>query len=389
MGLDPRHQTNARESNLRTRIYSLDALVDSLEGNEHLCCLVVEAKLKWGRLLEEMDANWKVTKRLVRLLPNLQILQLLPGHIYFTCARSAHIISLHICMPQSETVSIQALEPLLSNLHLRNLSITTTKLWASRREIPETTAKPLDLSRKSPVSHLTLSSTICSATTMGTIVCAPRALKSLHYHYNGETSPGHNAIMPSNFPAPLIQHQSSLVELVIHAQPHQHIPYQYPTGDVMATLRGFVSLKRLGLPTWWMVHPSSGYRESQTSGASYSTKLVEMLPPRLETLQVQLEEVRLNCRNQVSFEHLSRRENVIGNYRALLRWLGEIADWKQSYIQELKEVIVWSSGLKLPHEEKLINESRVEGAFLEQGVRIMFTVCSPDSSQLFGINVDF
>lgn len=56
------------------RIYSLDALVVSLEENEHLRGLVVEAKLKWGQLLGVMDANEKATTRLLSLLPNLQTL---------------------------------------------------------------------------------------------------------------------------------------------------------------------------------------------------------------------------------------------------------------------------------------------------------------------------
>ncbi|EEH03898.1 predicted protein [Histoplasma capsulatum G186AR] len=193
--------------------------------------------------------------------------------------------------------------------------------------------------------------------------------------------------MPSNFPTPLLPHQSSLEELVVYAQPHQHISLQHPTGDVMKTMRGFAALKRLGLPAWWMVHPSSKHRERQVTGASYSAKIVEILPPKLEILQVQLEEIRLHC--QVPFEHISRTENVIEYYGILLRWLGEIAAWKQDYVQSLREVIVWSSGPKLPHEDRMLHESGVKDAFLEQGVSIIFIVCHPDSPMLFGINTGF
>jgi hypothetical protein len=388
-GQDPGHRSKEENPPVSTRIYSLDALVDSLEENEHLRGLVVEAKLKWGRFLGEMEANKKATTRLLSLLPNLQTLQLLPGHIYFTHTRSAQITSLHICMPQSETVSMQQLGPLLTNTFLRNLSMTTIQSWTWHTEISEGTANPQDVTLKSFISHLAISSSICSANTMETILRAPKALTSLHYCYSGKAFPNRNAIMPSNFPTPLLPHQSSLEELAVYAQPHQHISRQHPTGDVMETMRGFVALKRLGLPAWWMVHPSSGHRKGQVTGASYSAKLVEMLPPKLEILQVQLEEIRLNCRNQAPFEHLSRAENVIEHYGMLLRWVREIAVWKQDYVPALKKVIVWSSGPKLPHEERMLHESGIEEAFLEQGVSITFIICRPESPMLFGVNTEF
>jgi hypothetical protein len=388
-GQDPRYRSKEEIPHVSTRIYSLDALVVSLEENEHLRGLVVEAKLKWGRLLGDMDVNKKATTRLMSLLPNLQTLQLLPGHIYFAHARSVRITSLHICIPRSETVSIQLLEPLLKNTFLRHLNMTTIQSWTWHKENSEGTANPQDVTLKSFISHLAISSSICSATTMEIILRAPKALTSLHYRYNGKGFPNRNAIMPSNFPTPLLPHESSLEELAVYAQPHQHISLQHPTGDVMETMRGFAALKRLALPAWWMVHPSSEHRKRQVAGASYSMKLVEMLPPKLEILQVQLEEIRLNCRNQAPFEHLSRTENMIEHYGMLLRWLGEIAEWKQDYVQVLKEVIVWSSGPRLPHEERMLHESGVKEAFLEQGVSIAFIVGRPDSPMLFGTNTEF
>ncbi|EGC42633.1 predicted protein [Histoplasma capsulatum var. duboisii H88] len=247
--------------------------------------------------------------------------------------------------------------------------MSTIQSWTWDTEISEATANSQDVALKSFISHLTISSSICSATTMDTILRPPQALTSLHYRYSG------NHLWKS------LQ--------VVYAQPHQHISLQHPTGDVMKTMRGFAPLKRLGLPAWWMVHPSSKHRERQVTGASYSAKIVEMLPPKLEILQVQLEEIRLHCRNQAPFEHISRTENVTEHYGMLLRWLGEIAAWKQDYVQALREVIVWSSGLKLPHEDRMLHESGVKDAFLEQGVSIIFIVCRPDSPMLFGINTGF
>jgi hypothetical protein len=382
------HQSKEEIPLLGTRIYNLNALVDTLEGNEHLRSLVLEAKLKWGRLLGEMNANKKAITRLMSLLTNLQTLQLLPGHVFFTHTPSAQIASLHIYMPRSETVSLHQLAPLLTNTYLRSLSMTTIQSWAWNAELSEGPVNPQDVTLISFISHLSVSSSVCSANTMETILHAPKALTSLHYRYSGHESPDRNAVMPSNFPTPLLPHQSSLEELVIYAQPHQHISKQHPSGDIMQTMRGFAALKRLGLPAWWIVHPTSGLRESQVAGASCSAKLVEMFPPKLEILQVQLEEVRLNCRNQVPFEHISRAENVIENYGTLLCWIGGIAVWKQDYVPALKEVIVWSSHPELPHEKRMLHRSGIEEAFLKQGVRIKFIVCRPESPMLFGINME-
>ena len=47
-GQGPAHCSREDNPSESTRIYNLDALVDSLEENEHLGGLVVEAKLKWG-----------------------------------------------------------------------------------------------------------------------------------------------------------------------------------------------------------------------------------------------------------------------------------------------------------------------------------------------------
>ncbi|KAF7591133.1 hypothetical protein BBP40_001907 [Aspergillus hancockii] len=351
--------------------------------------LIVEVKLKWGRLLSEMDANMEVITRLLSILSNLQTLQLLPGHIYFTHARSAQINSLHISMSQGKTVDMDLLEPLLTNKFLRDLSMTTIQCWQWQTDITEEAAKPQNINPKSSIQHLAISSSICSAATMQKILRAPEALITLHYHYHGKQFQNRNAVTPSNFPAPLLTQQSSLEELVVYAQPHQHISLQHPIGRVMKSMRGFVALKRLGLPAWWMVHPGHELREGPLAGASCQAELVEMLPPNLEVLQIQLEEIRLHCRNQVPFEHLSRTENVVEHYGMLLLWLGEIAGWKQDYAPALKEVIVWSSGPKLPHEEKMRQESGIEDTFLKQGVTIHFIVCRPTSPMLFGIDTGF
>ncbi|EGC42634.1 predicted protein [Histoplasma capsulatum var. duboisii H88] len=60
---DPRHRSKEEIPHVSTRIYMV-----SLEENEHLRGLVVEAKLKWGQLLGVMDANEKATTRLLSLL---------------------------------------------------------------------------------------------------------------------------------------------------------------------------------------------------------------------------------------------------------------------------------------------------------------------------------
>lgn len=372
-----------------TRIYSLNAFVDTLEENEYLRGIVVEAKLKWGRLLSQMDANKKATARLMSLLPNLKTLQLLPGNIYFTHTPSAQIISLHICTPHCETISMQHFESLLCNPFIRSLTITTVRSWTFHTEISEGTADLKDVALKSSILHLAIPSDICSADTMEMVLRAPKALVSLHYHYSGKVHPNHNAIMPSNFPTPLQPHQSSLEELVIYAQPHQHISLQHPTGNVMQTMQGFTALKRLGLPAWWMAYPSAERRDWQVTGALDQAKLVEMLPRGLEILQVQCEELRLNCRNQAPFVHHSRAENAIENYSVLLKWIKEIAEWKKDYVPALKKVIVWSSVARLLQENIVLSESGIEKAFLDQGVNISFIVCCPESPMLFGINANF
>ncbi|GIK05251.1 hypothetical protein Aspvir_009355 [Aspergillus viridinutans] len=257
---------------------------------------------------------------------------------------------------------MQMLEKLLSNKFLRILSMTTNQSWARQTEAIEETI-PQSLNSRSSITHLVISSSICSATGMKTILRAPTALISLHYHYHGKQMQIRNAITPSNFPAPLLAQQSSLEELAVYAQPHQHISLQHPAGHVMKSMRGFVALKRLGLPAWWMVHPSLEYREEQDADASSSAKIVEMLPPNLEVLQIQLEEVRLHCRNQVPFEHISRTENVVEHYDMLLRWLREIALWKHVYLHALKEVVVWSSGPEMPHEWKMRLGSELRALF--------------------------
>lgn len=352
--------------------------MNTLEENAGLRDLVLEAKLEWGRLLGEMETNKKATTRLMSLLPHIQTLQLLPGHIYFTTLPPARITSLELFMPQREIVSMEMIETLLSNPFLRNLYMMSIQSWSWEQEVPEEAHGDI-LRFKSHISHLAVSSNICSGNVMETILRSPAALVSLHYRYNGKVYPCRNAIMPSNFPAPLMPHRTSLEELVIYAQPHQHITSQHPLRDVMGTMREYISIKRLGLPAWWMVNPNSDSRD-------HSIKLVEMLPPKLETLQVQLAEVRLNCRNPALFAHLARLDNVEEHYRQLLLWLGEIATWKQDYIPRLKEVIVWSYSPKLPHEDRMLHDARVEESFLEQGVHIRFIVCRPDSSMLFGIN---
>ncbi|QSS66551.1 hypothetical protein I7I51_02739 [Histoplasma capsulatum] len=152
--------------------------------------------------------------------------------------------------------------------------MSTVQSWTWDTEISEATANSQDPSEASSALR-----------PRWTRYCEPlQALTSLHYRYSGKWFPNCNAIMPSNFPAPLLPHQSSLEELVVYAQPHQHISLQHPTGDVMKTMRGFAALKRLGLPAWWMVRPSSKHRERQVTGASYSAKIVEMLPLKLEIL---------------------------------------------------------------------------------------------------------
>ncbi|QSS48689.1 hypothetical protein I7I53_08770 [Histoplasma capsulatum var. duboisii H88] len=116
-------------------------------------------------------------------------------------------------MRQSETLRMQLLEPRLSNTFLRNLSMSTIQSWTWDTEISEATANSQDVALKSFISHLTISSSICSATTMDTILRPPQALTSLHYRYSGKWFLNRNAIMPSNFPTSLLPHQSSLEEL--------------------------------------------------------------------------------------------------------------------------------------------------------------------------------
>jgi hypothetical protein len=362
--------------------------VASLEENEQLRGLILEAKLKCGRSLSEKDRYKEAAVRLLSILPNLQTLQLQPGEIYFAHAPSARISSLHICISQGKAVDMQMLEKLLRNRFLRILSMTTNQNWARKTEADEQKI-PESPNQRSLITHLVISSNICSATGMRTILGAPKALVSLHYHYHGKQMQIRNAIKPSDFPGPLLAQQSSLEELTVYAQPHQHISLQHPAGHVMKSMRGFVTLKRLGLPAWWMVHPSLGHREGQGADASSSAKLVELLPPNLEVLQIQLEEVRLHCRNQMPFEHISRAENVVEHYGMLLRWLREIALWKQEYVHALTEVVVWSSGAQMPHEWKMRLESGIEGTYSEQGVDIKFIFCRPNSSMLFGTNSEF
>ncbi|KAF7179372.1 hypothetical protein CNMCM7691_008305 [Aspergillus felis] len=366
----------------------LGALVATLEENDHLRSLILEAKLKCGRLLSEMDTYQRATVRLLSILPNLQTLHLQPGEIYFAHAPSAQISSLHICISQGKSVDMQTLEKLLRNKFLRILSMTTNQSWARQTEAIEEKI-PKSLNSTSSITHLVVSSSICSATGMQTILRAPKALISLHYHYHGQQMQIRNAITPSDFPTPLLAQQSSLEELAVYAQSHQHISLQHPAGHVMKSMRDFIALKRLGLPAWWMVHPGLEYREGQCADALSSAKIVEMLPPNLEVLQIQLEEVRLHCRNQVPFEHISRIDNVVERYGMLLRWLREIALWKQVYVHGLKEVVVWSSGPEMPHEWKMRLESGIEGTFTEQGVGIKFIVCRPNSSMLFGTTTAF
>ncbi|TVY85465.1 Ankyrin repeat and KH domain-containing protein [Lachnellula suecica] len=382
---DPGSEGEVGRFPMSSRIYDLSALVKSLENNEGLRGLVLEAKLKWGRLLGEREANKQAAERLINLLPRLKSLQLIPGHIYFTHMPSASINSLHICMPQGETVSLKLAERLLGNASLRSLRITNVQTWVWVTDVPEEAYLSEDVRYKSQISHLAISSSVCSGAAMDVVLRSPEALTTLHYRYGGKTHPGRDVIMPSTFPGPLISHQSSLEELVIYAQPHQHITLQHPAGNVMETMRNYMRLRRLGLPAWWMVHPDSGAREGDVLGATYADKLVQMLPPKLETLQVQLAEIRLNCRDPRLFEHLARPDNVTEHYSLLLRWLGEIAVWKYDFVPRLKRIIVWSSGPKLPHEEKMLQESGIEATFHEQGISLAFIVCRPEAQELFGV----
>lgn len=384
-GQDPRQQGEKDIPHASTKIYSLEALELSLEKNEHLRGFVVEARLKWGRLLGEVRTNKQVITRLINLLPVLQTLELLPGHIYYPHARSARVTSLHLGVPKSEPMNIEQLGSLLSNTTLQSLRLSTCQSWAFHPEICDAVVNPQNIAFESRISQLAVSSSICSATVMGVILRASKTLASLHYYYSGKAFPSGNAIMPSNFPTPLASHQSSMKELAIYAQPHQHISYQHPSRDVMESMRGFTALKRLALPAWWMVHPGCDHRERQPASALCMLKLVEMLPPQLEILQVQLEEIRLHCRNQAPFEHLSRKENVIEHFGMLLRWLGEIAVGKQYFVQRLKQVIIWSSGAELPHEGRMLHESGIIEAFREKGVTMRSVICRPDSPILFGI----
>jgi hypothetical protein len=89
-----------------------------------------------------------------------------------------------------------------------------------------------------------------------------------------------------------------------------------------------------------MVHPE--HRKRQVASAPDAAKIVQILPPNLEALQVQLEKIRVNCRTQGAFEHISRAEDIIEHYDILLHWIENIAVWKHSHVPALKEVIVWS-----------------------------------------------
>lgn len=338
-----------------------------------------------------MEANKNATLRLIGLLSNIQTLQLLPGHIFFThYTRSEQITSLQICLPQSELISMQYLRPVLNRASLRDLRITNIQSWSCNTELVEGIHDAQDDSLQSSISHLAISSSVCSARTMEAILYAPRGLTSLHYHYGKNTSANDNAIRSSNFSTPLLPHRSSLKELVIYVQPFQPLSQQHPMGDVMHTMRDFTALKLLALPAWWMVHPGSAdYQERQGACTSFSTQLVEILPPNLEVLQVQLLEIRVKRWNQAPFAHLSHPENVLENDSVMLRWLREIATWKQDYVPFLRKVVVWSSYLKLPHEERMLQDSGIQEAFREKGVTMTFEVCSPESPSLFGINIAF
>ncbi|OOQ86234.1 hypothetical protein PEBR_22517 [Penicillium brasilianum] len=383
---DPEHQSSEEIPHASTKIHSLDSLLNALEKNENLRSLIVDAKLIWGRLLCDRDANRGAITRLLGVMTHLRTLKIRPGDIYFTHARSDQISSLHMCIAQGRMVGMDVLEPLLTKKSLRNLSMTTIQNWAGLAKTTENAANAQNINFKSSISYLAVSSSICSASAMQAILHAPKALISLHYHYRGRQLQNDNAVTPANFPEPLLAQQSSLNELVIHAQPHQHISQQHPIGYVMKSMRSFVALKRLALPAWWMVHPSISNRERQITKTSCLVKLVERIPPNLEVLQIQLEEIRLHCRNQVQYDHISRNENVIARYDMLLSWLGEIAESKHLYAQALKEVIVWSSSPKLLHEDKMRQDSGIERVFLEQGIDIRFFICRPDSPVLFGVN---
>jgi hypothetical protein len=58
-------------------------------------------------------------------------------------------------------------------------------------------------------------------------------ITSPHYQYGGKAYPNRNALMPSKFSTPLLRHQASLDELVVYAQPHQHISQQHPVQGIM------------------------------------------------------------------------------------------------------------------------------------------------------------
>ncbi len=362
-----------------------------MEAQEHLRKHVVHMRLSWGQQpLGLIDSNRDMTTRLIGLLPNLKTLHLLPGHLYFSHTSLTQISALHLCMPFRDRATVSDFEGLFRhNPHLSNLVITATQSWASDDHLSVPQAGSDDIRLMSLVAHMSIYSTVCCANTMKNLLRAPKTLVSLHYHYNGDAAPNRNAIMPTNFPYNLKYHEASLEELVVHAHPHQHIPLQHPIGRVMQTLEHFTALKRLGLPAWWMVHPATDEAKLYTEGDTNTRKLVEMLPSKLEILQIQSSELHFVCGRQARITHCSWVESVTAQCARFLAWLREIADYKASHIPALKKVTVWSSIARLPEEEEMNRKSGVSQAFSDVDVELDFTVCRPESTALFGINMRF